>query len=157
MQEVELTISKSKVYHEVAKLTSYIGSKSVTENDPDAYRRVFATDASRELLEQYWSEACSGVTASLRPWLAAVTEHGYSHHPDLSADYRVKLRMPSTYDSALTGSVETSLSSHVMLGIASKWLLITDPSRSTSYGEQAASSLTEALSKLYHRKAPART
>jgi hypothetical protein len=75
MQDITLTINKSKVWHEVAKATSYTGAKMVTGDDPGAYDRIFTTDEDREMMERYWVEACSLATSQLREWVKVVERY----------------------------------------------------------------------------------
>lgn len=54
--DVILTIKKAVVYDEVAKLTGYVGAKTI-EDSGKAYDRVFTTDDDRLMLERFWRES----------------------------------------------------------------------------------------------------
>ena len=70
--EIELNVKKNEVLEEVAKTSSYSGSK-MTE-DEGAYERIFTTDADREMLERFWSESQVAVCEAMKKFLA---DEGY--------------------------------------------------------------------------------
>lgn len=54
--EVTLDIYKDEVYTEVARTSSYTGSKM--DDDTNAYERIFTTDEDKSQLERFWNESC---------------------------------------------------------------------------------------------------
>lgn len=154
MIEISLTVSKTQVYNEVAKTTSYAGQKMV--DDESAYSRIFTTDADREMLERYWVEACAGATNLLKPWLVSVGAQPESHGVDLGNDYTVTLQVSDRYDESLTDSVETSLYSYVVNTILAKWFVLSNKGETEAYATMAVGMMEDVLQKLYYQKKPER-
>lgn len=155
MQEITITIDKSKVWHEVAKATSYTGAKMMAD-DPGAYNRIFVSDEEREMLERYWVEACSLVTSQLREWVTEVDAQPIHHGVDITTDYEVTLSLADAWPTALQDSVQSSLLSFVVATILSKWYRLTNKGETEAYATEAAAHLTDAELKLYQRKRPSR-
>lgn len=156
MQDIIMTINKSKVWHEVAKATSYTGAKMVTGDDPGAYDRIFTTDEDREMMERFWVEACSLVTSQLREWVKTVTAQPIHHGVDVTTDYEVTLSLADAWPTTLQDSVQSSLLSFVVATILSKWYRLTNKGEMEAYANEAAAHLTDAELKLYQRKRPSR-
>lgn len=155
MQEITITIDKSKVWHEVAKATSYTGAKMMAD-DPGAYNRIFVSDEEREMLERYWVEACSLVTSQLREWVTEVDAQPIHHGVDITTDYEVTLSLADAWPTALQDSVQSSLLSFVVATILSKWYRLTNKGETEAYATEAAAHLTDVEMKLYQRKRPTR-
>lgn len=156
MQEITITIDKSKVWHEVAKATSYTGAKMMAD-DPGAYNRIFVSDEEREMLERYWVEACSLATDTLKPWLSEVGSQPIHHGVDITTDYEATLSMSDRYDASLTDSVQAALLSFFVATILSKWYRLTNKSETEAYATEAAAMLQRVEQKLYHKIKPTRT
>lgn len=156
MQDITLTVSKSKVWHEVAKATSYTGAKMVSAEDPEAYDRIFTTDQDREMMERYWVEACSLATSQLREWVKAVDDQPIHHGADVSSDYEVTLSVADAWPTALQDSVQASLLSFILATILSKWYRLTNKGETEAYGSEAAAHLLDVERKIFQRKRPAR-
>lgn len=156
MQDITLTINKSKVWHEVAKATSYTGAKMVTGDDPGAYDRIFTTDEDRELMERYWVEACSLATSQLREWVKVVEDQPIHHGVDVTTDYEVTLHVADAWPTALQDSVQSALLSFIVATILSKWYRLTNKGETEAYANEAAAHLTDVELKLYQRKRPSR-
>ena len=156
MQEVTLTIDKSRVWDEIAKATSYTGAKMMSAEDPGAYERIFTTDADRQMLERYWVEACSLATDTLKPWLSSVDNQPIHHGVDMTSDYEVTLSMSDRYDTTLTDSVQAALFSFFVSTILSKWYRLANKGETEAYASEAVAMLQTAAQKLYYKKKPTR-
>lgn len=155
MQEVTLTIDKSKVWHEIAKTTSYTSQKMV--EDATAYDRIFTTDEDREMLERFWVEACSLATDALKPWLSSVDSQPIHHGVDMTTDYEATLSMSDRYDTNLTDSAQAALFSFFVATILSKWYRLTNKGETEAYATEAAAMLQTVEQKLYYKKKPTRS
>ena len=153
--EIRLTVSKSSVMHEVQKATSYTGAKAQDETGA-AYDLLRATDADRELLETYWSEAAAHAVKQLRRWVVSSSATAYPHHPDLSADFTVKLRVSAGWDTALKEPTATLLTSYFVAFITGKWFGVSSPDKAQPYATEAAAVLESVKNNLYHRRKPRR-
>ena len=154
MQQVTFTVRKANVYDEVAKTSSYTGSKMV--GDASAYDRIFTTDADQLMLERFWTEACNAVADLFKPFLVSISDITESHCPDLTKNFEAVLDLSGSYDTALNNSVESSLFSFFTNLIVSKWYEFSNKQESEKYGTTAAAMLEDVRSKIYYRKKPRR-
>jgi hypothetical protein len=154
MIEVTLTVSKQRVYDEVAKTTSYTGAKM--QGDDSAYDRIFTTDSDRSMLERFWAEACNAATEQLKKFIVEVSDNSEGNTIDLSRDYVVKLELSSSYDNNLTESVQASLFSFFVSVIVAKWYKFTNKEEIESYGADALGMMNDVMSKIFYRKKPTR-
>ena len=154
MIEVTLTVSKQRVYDEVAKTTSYTGSKM--QGDDTAYDRIFTTDADRSMLERFWTEASNAATEKLKKFIIEVSDNSEGNAIDLSRDYVVKLELSSSYDDNLTESVQASLFSFFVSAIVSKWYKFTNKGETESYAADAMGMMEDVMGKIFYRKKPRR-
>jgi hypothetical protein len=154
MIEVTLTVSKQRVYDEVAKTTSYTGSKM--QGDDSAYDRIFTTDSDRSMLERFWTEACNAATEKLKKFLVSVSDNSEGSTIDLSRDYVVELELSSSYDENLTESIQASLFSFFVSVIVGKWFKFTNKDEADKYIADAVGMMNDVMAKIYYRKKPKR-
>lgn len=153
--KIILTIKKAAIYDEVAKLTGYVGAKTI-EDTGKAYDRVFTTDDDRLMLERFWREAVGSITDEVKRFITDVSSPGNGQSVDISEVWTANLEMPSNFDSNLTDSINDSLLSYSVNAIASKWFAITNKEESEKYAGMAVVVGNEVKSKLYYRKKPQR-
>lgn len=151
-----IQISKARVIDEVQKTTEYIGSKAMSDQDPNAYTRIGAVDADREQLDRYWMEACTSLTTSLGRWLADADSQRLSHHYEAGRDYRVTLSMPSNWNNAMSDAVQESMASYLVNQILSKWCILARSDAAETHAIQAAANLEDIQRKLNRRVKPSR-
>lgn len=154
MIDVTLTVNKAQVYDEVAKTTSYTGTKM--QGDESAYDRIFTTDDDRMMLERFWVEACNAATEQFKHFLVSVNAQDEGQRVDLENNYEVQLELSSSYDTNLTGSMQTSLFSFFVSFIVSKWYKFTNKGEADSYGQDAAAMMDDVVRKMYYKKKPVR-
>lgn len=153
--DVILTIKKAVVYDEVAKLTGYVGAKTI-EDSGKAYDRVFTTDDDRLMLERFWREAIGAITDEVKRFITTVSSPSNSQSVDITEVWETTLNMPSSFDDNLTGSINSSLLSYAVNSIAGKWFAITNKEEADRYSTLAIADGNETKSKLYYRKKPKR-
>lgn len=153
MKELNITINKAYVFDTVDETTAYIGAKSMEEG---AYQRIFTTDADRTLLENFWSEACSLATSSMKAFIKDVSDNEVSHTVSLNKNYEITLALPSSFDDALESNISTSLFHFFVYSIVSKWCMLTSKADAESYALDASKMLNDAVRNVYHRKRPQR-
>lgn len=156
MTEVRLSVELRMVLDRVAHTTAYIGSKRLTAEDPGAFERVFATDEDRLLLQGYWRDAMAMATGVMRRFLVEASAPSPFNRLDLNNDYEVRLSMPSAFDSALSESMQTSLTSFFVAYIMDQWLRLVSPDAAEGYAADAAAHLSALRTTLYHRSKPKR-
>lgn len=149
-----IQVSKQRVMDEVAKTTAYIGSKSMSAEDPGAYLRIASIDADREQLDRYWMEACSGASLLLDHWMVSVTTQVLTHHPELDNDYKAVIAMPTNWPSQYLTTLNESLISYMVNYIVSKWLLIVLPAQAEGYAALASGEAGQVSQLLLVRKRP---
>lgn len=106
-----LTVTKTRVYEEVAQTTSYTGAKM--QNDPDAYKRIFTTDADQSQLERFWTESCVTVCQTLKKYLVSDKETSDGHE--------FVMEFSKSFDPALLPSMREELFSFFVMNITAKW------------------------------------
>lgn len=143
-----------RVYDEVAQTTSYTGAKM--QGDVGAYERIFTTDDDRLMLERFWVEACNAATEQFKPFLVSVSEQSEGQRVDLEHNYEVQLELSSSFDTSLTGSIETSLFSFFVSFIISKWYKFCNKEEAESYGADSLAMMGDVMRKVYYKKKPVR-
>ena len=151
--DVVLNIKKAYVYDEVAKLTGYVGAKTI-EDTGKAYDRVFTTDDDRLMLERFWREAVGAITDEIKRFITNVSTQANAQTVDISEVWTANLEMPSNFDNNLIDSINDSLFSYAVNSIVSKWFAITNKEEADMYSGMAVNCGNEA--KLYYRKKPKR-
>lgn len=146
--ETTLTIKKAEVLDEIAKTTAYIGAKQ-TDADGTAYDRISTTDEDAEMLARYWEECKATATGSLRSVVKEESE---------SADgvFTLKLELSAAWNERLHDTMEKSLFSFFVMGMASKWQMLTDRQEVADYATLAAASLEDVKQKAFYKKRPTR-
>lgn len=162
MKEVTFNVVKADVYEEVAKYSSYEGSK---DPDESAYKRVFTTEADQRMLERFWSEAVNIATDRLKPFIVSFGSNEESEgesneeetNEEETQDYIVNLELSSSYDANLSESAQESLFNFFVLLIVSRWYKIANKKEAENYAKEAATLLDDVMRKVYYKKKPTRT
>lgn len=157
MIEITIKAIKADVLNEVARTTAYEGKKA---SDEGAYERIFTTEEDRSMLQRFWDEAASSMTESLKRFVTSVDD-SYTTSDDGGTSetlpaYVANLALSSSYDTALTSSVETSLFSYFVNAIVSKWNNFVKKDGVQRYEEEANNNMTDILSKIFYKKRPTR-
>ena len=145
MIEVTLTIDKESVYEEVAQTTSYSGAKM---DDEDAYERIFTTDDDKSMLERFWNESKNTIANSLKRILL--------NEQETDGTYSLQLGLSSSFDEALTESMQRSLFSFFVMNITAKWYTFTNKQEATGYASEAATYIEDIMRKAFFKKKPTR-
>ncbi|MBR1792085.1 MAG: hypothetical protein IJ764_00385 [Bacteroidales bacterium] len=151
--DVIINVNKMRVYDEVAKTTSYIGAKMP---DAESYDHMFTTDEDRLMLERFWTEAASGATEQLKPFVSSVAPQQVSQRIDIESDYTVRLNISGRFNTAMQESMETSLFSYFVNFVISRWCRLTYAEAEAAYMADAAGALSDVMRKLYFKKKPTR-
>lgn len=147
MKSIEINISKSEVFEEVAKTTAYIGAKKV-DGSGAAYDRIFTTNEDKNMLERFWLETADVMTNILSQFLNGV--------PSTSSSYAVGLVMSDRFDTSLSDSLNSSICSYFVNSILSKWCDITDKDNVKEYTDKAGALLVNINDMLFFKKKPTR-
>lgn len=160
MIDITIKAVKADVLNEVARTTAYEGKKA---SDEGAYERIFTTEEDRSMLQRFWDEAASAITESMKRFVTSVndsytesvTEDGKTETETVPA-YVANLELSSSYDTALTPSVEKSLFSYFVNAIVSKWNNFVKADGVARYEQEANSNIEDIMSKLFYKKKPTR-
>ena len=145
MTDIALTVNKESVYEEVAQTTSYTGAKM---NDELAYNRIFTTDEDKSMLERFWNESKNTACNSLKKILLNEVER--------EGIYQLSLGVSSSFDEALTESMERSLFSFFVMNITAKWYTFINKEEATGYATEAATYMEDVMRKAFFKKRPIR-
>lgn len=145
MATIVLTVSKTDVYEEVEKATDYTGSKLV-DGDENARERIMAGDSDLSNLGRFWNEAAYNVSERLKSMVMGSA--------GTTSAWVFNLEVSKSYDTALNGSVESSLRSYFISYIIGKWFKFTNKGEAEDYFEQALEFLISAERLLYSRRRP---
>lgn len=149
MAEINITISKSNVYEEVAKTTAYIGSKTTLEDGKTAYEQVFVTDADLSMIERFYEESKDILKNLLIRFISEVGD-------DEDGDINWKLAMSSRFDTKMESSIRSSATSFIVNSIIGKWCEITANDKVKEYADNAAALLQDIKEKVYYKSKPQR-
>lgn len=151
METIQFIINKLKVYDEVAKTTSYIGSRM----EEGAYLRIFTTDEDRTMLERFWIESADTANEQLKRYIMDVNDNESGEY-DLANDYQVTLEVSSRYDTAFTNSISNSLFNYFVNNILCKWFFITNKEEASAYATNATAMMDDVKRKLAYKRKPTR-
>lgn len=153
MKHITATVNKASVFNEVAKITSYIGAKSIDEKE-NAYDKIFTTDEDRYLIENYWQEASSLITLSISRYIEKVTEHLPGREVNFLTDnFEVTIKVTDRFDDSQEPVFKSQLFHYFVNMLVGKWLELSDMQRSQVYlkkAEDCAAAIQIAL----HKKNP---
>ena len=162
MIEITITALKPDVLNEVARTTAYEGKK--TTGEEGAYERIFTTEEDKEMLQRFWDEAASTVTEAMKRFVVSISDSHIETGKDANGNsttttteaYEAKLEVSSSYDTALTASIEKSLYSFFVNAIVSKWNNFVKEGQVERYEIEANAALEDIMRKLFYKKRPTR-
>lgn len=113
--EVTLTISRKKVFEEVAQTTSYTGAKMADDDEGKAYERILTVDEDQPELQRFWDESRAELAQSFIRMLAS---EGMAEDGDT---YNLVLNVSVAFDTALLPGMALGLFSYFVQNITGKW------------------------------------
>lgn len=152
MKEATLTVNKDEVFEEVKKTSSYTGRKideaaAPADVQETAYDRIRTTDATKEQLERFFSEAASMATTYMQKYITSISD---------TNGYVVVLSLTDRWDSKLAPSMNKSLFSYFVSFILSRWFKISNKEEADTYMADATAMMDDVMRKIYYRSAPTR-
>lgn len=158
MKEVTIPITKKDLFEDVARYTAFEGKKgSEVGDDADFYEKAFTTDADRELLNHYLSEAVSVVTVMLRRHAAEIVLPRKDEPLELADVFTVTLRLPDEYNEQYTPGIIEDVRTYIASFMAYRWLSMIDTDRAERYRVKADDTMKLARMKVFRKDAPIRT
>ena len=156
MISATLTVTKTEVYAEVDKTTSYTGVKIDQATVPKqqdeseavtAYKRIRASEYDREMLERFFSEAANVATDRMKDFITSI---------NVTSGYAVTLSLSGRWDNSLQPSMEKSLFSYFVSFVTSRWFRLSNKEEADAYMADATRMLEDVMRKIYYRKKPTR-
>jgi len=142
---IEITLDRTQTFEQVNKITSYIGSKTKSDQDMMSYAVIATTSYNDELLQNYYDDALNSLATLFKPFLSTTTIE--------DARTTFTLEMPSNFAAALLNSLQKEVDSFAVDFILSLWLTLCGVP-AEMYAKKAAASLEAVSVKLYTRMAP---
>lgn len=153
--EMIIQIKKAEVFDEIAKLTAYIGAKTI-EDTGIMYDRVFVTDDDRVMLESFWSNCLTHIIDACKTHVISYSKPSNSQKMDMNEVFVIHLNMPNNYDHNMQNSLESSARSYCINKITSEWFMITNKTEVEIYIQKSVIADLEITRLLNHRKIPIR-
>lgn len=142
---IEITLDRTQTFEQVNKITSYIGSKTKSDQDMMSYAVIATTSYNDELLQNYYDDALNSLATLFKPFLSTTAVE--------DARTTFTLEMPSNFAAALLNSLQKEVDSFAVDFILSLWLTLCGVP-AEMYAKKAAASLEAISVKLYTRMAP---
>lgn len=142
---IEITLDRTQTFEQVNKITSYIGSKTKSDQDMMSYAVIATTSYNDELLQNYYDDALNNLSTLFKPFLSTTAVE--------DARTTFTLEMPSNFAAALLDSLQKEVNSFAVDFILSLWLTLCGVP-AEMYAKKAAASLEAISVKLYTRMAP---
>ena len=142
---IEITLDRIQTFEQVNKITSYIGSKTKSDQDMMSYAVIATTSYNDELLQNYYDDALNSLATLFKPFLSTTAVE--------DARTTFTLEMPSNFAAALLNSLQKEVDSFAVDFILSLWLTLCGVP-AEMYAKKAAASLEAISVKLYTRMAP---
>lgn len=142
---IEIILDRTQTFEQVNKITSYIGSKTKSDQDMMSYAVIATTSYNDELLQNYYDDALNSLATLFKPFLSTTTIE--------DARTTFTLEMPSNFAAALLNSLQKEVDSFAVDFILSLWLTLCGVP-AEMYAKKAAASLEAISVKLYTRMAP---
>lgn len=142
---IEITLDRTQTFEQVNKITSYIGSKTKSDQDMMSYAVIATTSYNDELLQNYYDDALNSLATLFKPFLSTTAVE--------DARTTFTLEMPSNFAAALLDSLQKEVDSFAVDFILSLWLTLCGVP-AEMYAKKAAASLEAISVKLYTRMAP---
>ena len=156
MTDTILTVTKTRVYEEVDKTTSYTGVKIDEATVPSqkdeaeavsAYKRIRASEHDQAMLDRFFTEAANMATNRMKDFVKSIV---------LTNGYSVTLNMSNRWDSSLQPSMQESLFSYFVSFILSRWFKMANKEEAETYMADATAMLDHVMRKIYFRSKPVR-
>ena len=100
------------------------------------------------MLERFWNESKNTACNSLKKILLNEVER--------EGIYQLSLGVSSSFDEALTESMERSLFSFFVMNITAKWYTFTNKEEAAGYATEAATYMEDIMRKAFFKRKPMR-
>lgn len=143
---MNITIKKSDIYTEVAKLAGYGGKKLTDATGDLSYDVMSITTAEEEMLDQFYEAGIDMLTDVLKPFIANISKE--SDQVTFACD------MPDSWDEKLNDSTSGTANQWMTSYISSKWFRITKKEKEEAEAGDADLKMLELRRKIYWKRKP---
>lgn len=126
----KIDIDEDKIFTSVSMVTSYIGANAVSEQDINAYDRIFTTDENKEILQTAFHLAVAECVEMLYPY----TKQEISDTEKETGS--IQLRLPLGFSSSTLELIQVLVKEYIIYYIVTQWLMLVDPNRAQVYAEK---------------------
>lgn len=118
MNKATIKIDKDSIFEQIAKKTSYIGSKM---KDEDAYDNIFTTDEDKEFFEEHFELAHAECVEMLFPYaMKEITDSEETQNDGYSIVITVSKEMSQTTVSL----VERQINEYIVSRLIAEWMMV---------------------------------
>jgi hypothetical protein len=145
--QTEIRINKQEVFTEAARQSAYLGSRSLTEDDPEAYTRIGIDEEDAELLENYWQEGKRAALSAFRRLVFAENESG--------GVWAVVFDLSPRFPSALKDGLQGDTAAYLTTYIVGRWYMTVNREQAEGTLTLASTYLESAYKKALTKTEPA--
>ena len=152
--DITIGIKKADIYEEVTKTTSYMGAKSDADG---AYDKVRTVDGDGDMLDRFWDEACSALTAVMKEFVTAISKQVSAANDGINYTLTLPANWDGIVDDGKSEELTNDSSSYLVNYIVGKWLQFIQREEAEKYLTEASGLLLVINKAIYRRKRPVRT
>ncbi len=149
MKTLKISITKDRIFREVARTTAYLGAKgALAAANGEIFDRLATDVGDHPLLGAFLDEAVAALAGRLKGVVTAL---------DVAPDaVSVSFALSGSYDDAMTPAVEQGVEAYLGAAVTAYWLRMADPAKEARWREEAEAKAEGIIAAVYFRKAPKR-
>lgn len=121
MNKATIKIDKDSIFEQIAKKTSYIGSKM---KDEDAYDNIFTTDEDKEFFEEHFELAHAECVEMLFPYAKKEITENIEDTETPSVSYDIVLTVPQEMSQTTVSLVERQINEYIVSKLIAEWMMV---------------------------------
>ena len=118
MNKATIKIDKDSIFEQIAKKTSYIGSKM---KDEDAYDNIFTTDEDKEFFEEHFELAHAECVEMLFPYAKKEITDSEEVQDD---GYSIVITVPKEMSQTTVSLVERQINEYIVSRLIAEWMMV---------------------------------
>ncbi len=118
MNKATIKIDKDSIFEQIAKKTSYIGSKM---KDEDAYDNIFTTDEDKEFFEEHFELAHAECVEMLFPYAMKEITDSEEVKDD---GYSIVITVPKEMSQTTVSLVERQINEYIVSRLIAEWMMV---------------------------------
>jgi hypothetical protein len=150
---MNIIVRKCEVYQEVEKITSVIGSQTVTDSG-SLYKQLWASPDDAPVLDMFWRDAASDVYNMFRRYLSSSSVEYSMHESNREEVFVLETETPVGFEENLTMDILNNIKSFFVATVVSGWLALKGSERAAGYASEAVGYGSSIKEKLMFKKEP---